>query len=857
MSYMRDKVIRKHKITVVSSAGNNGPGYSTIGAPGGMTSSIISVGAYVSKAMAEAQYALRSEAGDSAYTWSSRGPSIDGDKGVTIFAPGAAITCVPPYALNHSQLMNGTSMSSPNAAGGVALLISASRAEGMAYSPGSLKRSLERTAKDVKDEFKTGLLDVQAAFNDLKEGDGLYEDMYFDIKVDGSKRGIVLRNVHEVQAAKVFNVEIKPSFDQKETQRKFDFEVYTSLSPGEAWIECAEFAHLNGTGRVVQVKVDPSKLAPGLHITSVRGHNKANGKVIFEIPVTVIKPAESKDKKRIEFEMELKSGDIQRKFVDVPAGVNGCTIQTVTRDVTTSVQLWAAITQFLPDVRRTWTSSPFMQNLTASSEAQHPTRTIPLVEGTAEFCFAQFWSSVADQAAHVTVTIDFHGLNTVKGSELALQGGTGYKQVVVKSEVGVEDFKPAVRLDMLRKHLRPSSSQISSLGSRDILEDTTRLYSMILQYSVKLSRAGESQFILPMSGTLYENPWYSSFIQVFDENKNLVYFGSTYPEKHKFEKKTYTILVELVHSNRTVLESMKDQLIHIDSAIEKEITLDLYDNFLKLWGGPKADFKTAKLSKGQSRSFVISTKVDAPAEASFGDLLVGSITLGKHKEIKRTLTYSIPPPPVPKAEKAEKAKSTLELQAELGGKIADKEEKHKFFSDLSKANPKDLKVLSAVLDNCPAEESEYVANSIIDLIDEDALARYYGVSQIPSADQNEAQKAEAKEMALQKELVAKAYAIKVTKSEDPHMISGFMKWTDSKSASSLLTQAKAFVQKKLYGRALVQLQEAKKTGDLKKDEEKEVKELYKNCLTELRWTSWVEKLESDQLDRDPPDFRGF
>ena len=100
MNYMREKVIRKHKITVVSSAGNNGPGYSTIGAVGGMTSSIISVGAYVSKEMAKAQYALRDEAGGSAYTWSSRGPSIDGDRGVTIFAPGGAITCVPPYALN-------------------------------------------------------------------------------------------------------------------------------------------------------------------------------------------------------------------------------------------------------------------------------------------------------------------------------------------------------------------------------------------------------------------------------------------------------------------------------------------------------------------------------------------------------------------------------------------------------------------------------------------------------------------------------------------------------------------------------------------------------------------------------------
>lgn len=52
------QVVNKYRVVFVSSAGNNGPALTTLGAPGGTTSSIIGIGAYVSPAMAAGAHAL-------------------------------------------------------------------------------------------------------------------------------------------------------------------------------------------------------------------------------------------------------------------------------------------------------------------------------------------------------------------------------------------------------------------------------------------------------------------------------------------------------------------------------------------------------------------------------------------------------------------------------------------------------------------------------------------------------------------------------------------------------------------------------------------------------------------------------
>ncbi|GIJ28629.1 serine protease [Micromonospora qiuiae] len=179
-----NNLINTYGVQMFISAGNSGPGVNTIGDPSA-SSDVVSVAASVSKDTWLANYGSVVKKKNALFNFSSRGPREDGGAKPNIAAPGSAISTTPVwqagspvaeagYALPPGYSMfNGTSMASPQATGGAALLLSAGRATDQGITPAALRRAIYSSAKPIADTPTYaqgyGMFDVPAAWKLLRK----------------------------------------------------------------------------------------------------------------------------------------------------------------------------------------------------------------------------------------------------------------------------------------------------------------------------------------------------------------------------------------------------------------------------------------------------------------------------------------------------------------------------------------------------------------------------------------------------------------------------------------------------------------------------------------------------------------
>ena len=296
------------------------------------------------------------------YTWSSRGPAFDGDYGPNVSAPGGAIASVPNWTLQRNQLMNGTSMSSPNCAGNVALLLSALKSPeyaraGVTVTPHLIKRALENTAKKVAGhtfhDVGHGLIQIEAAFQwilrqNLAARSPELRSFTCTCRRNGkTRRGLYLRDAYDLSRGPlVVRVNVSPEFRDALTAHnnrdRVDFQLRAILSTTARWIQAPDRTLIMHGGRGFDIRVDPTGLSPGLHTAEVWGRDQnaadSDGGPLFRFPVTVVvpeppvapvasmpasTPAASVSTISLGehvWSMNLAPGQITRQFLTVPRG---------------------------------------------------------------------------------------------------------------------------------------------------------------------------------------------------------------------------------------------------------------------------------------------------------------------------------------------------------------------------------------------------------------------------------------------------------------------------------------------------------------------------------------------------------
>ena len=153
---------------MVSSAGNSGHGYGTIGLPNASPTGI-SVGATTNNIFVgygpfkdEPRFGNSTKHSDHVVDFSSRGPTLIGDPkpdlmsiGAYSFTPASVTKPSPDYDQEPFGMFGGTSMSAPIVSGTAALVIQSLNEKSQTYAPSDVKNILMSTANDMHNDVFT------------------------------------------------------------------------------------------------------------------------------------------------------------------------------------------------------------------------------------------------------------------------------------------------------------------------------------------------------------------------------------------------------------------------------------------------------------------------------------------------------------------------------------------------------------------------------------------------------------------------------------------------------------------------------------------------------------------------------
>ncbi len=341
--YVDELLWKNPGVVFVTSAGNKGPGLSSVGTPSAAKRAI-AVGAMLSPAAAAAQYGCSLEK-EVPFVFSSRG----GDTyKPDIMAPGSAASTVPLWG--DRDHMHGTSMASPAAAGAIALLV-----DGLVRHDPPFKvdnalvlRAVKNTGRHLPGltflDEGGGALDLPAAYAHARflaskgEAGKLRE---YRILNQGPAAGVGVaywrRSPMLPRKTEAMNFQIKAGFPAKISKEgRARFYRAFDLKPDKPWLSLTRpLIYLKGNHPAkVGVMADLADRGPGLYTGKIRAYRKSEDRVAgapvheFDLVVSILVPHRVTPGNRglIRVGGTVKPGFQDRFFVEVPPGTGAITL---------------------------------------------------------------------------------------------------------------------------------------------------------------------------------------------------------------------------------------------------------------------------------------------------------------------------------------------------------------------------------------------------------------------------------------------------------------------------------------------------------------------------------------------------
>ncbi|CAG0918332.1 unnamed protein product [Notodromas monacha] len=699
---LMSEVVVKYGVIWVNSAGNEGPSLSTVGVPPDLADdSLIGIGAYVFPEMVIAEYSLREKVPEMPFTWASRGPTNNGARGVSLVAPGAAVTSVPNFTLKNNALMNGSSMASPNACGCFALVLSGLKAKKLPYTPFSVRRSMEVTAKAVDRDccFAEGHGLIQGIPICIKKTSELIAKfpckriMYFEfleLQVDkaldhlltwskepvvnmnfvvnvGTNRmsGIYIRgNYGESATVHERSVEVVPMLlndEEADTKTKIDFDKRLVLSSSASWLKHSSHLSVSFGAKTFVIRVDPTGLKPGVHFAAVKAYDVSNPGLdwLFEVPVTVVKPEPvteqdgwMKSYEKVHFE----PGVIKRHFFLIPDGATFCVFRMKAPVGEKSARFILHCVHFKND--ESYRGMHLNRVISISQDSSEAKFIFQVREKlTLEVTVAKWWASLGSVSADYS--IEFGSVKpSISDSTLTIHGSDGVTRVDVRTELSQQEILPSISLKQHVVVLRPTEWKLEPLGVRDTIPGGGRIYAVNLSYNLHVPKSGIE--VVPVCSLLgdylYENEVESQLWMLFDSNKRLVASGDAFPAnyKTKLDKGDYVIKLQLMtqnrgfvlkvrHDKKELLEKVAaDLIMTVSMKLSSAINLDVYPTWNDaITSGKK--FRATTCSKNTSVSAYISPFLpEKPVKLiPVGHMLTGTICYVRDEWMKKACSYPI------------------------------------------------------------------------------------------------------------------------------------------------------------------------------------------------------------------------